>query len=208
LKQFLYYDDSFQLDSHIWKPPFLIPGTLQHINIGRIKMRDKRFIAEHRGGLLTKDNHHKLIRWARDCSEHVLSLLDDDIDLRLFHALLVAKEWENENASTGKAIKASSGAHAVARESSDPISIAVARSVGHAVATAHMADHSPGAALYALKAVILAGRSIDEERSWQTRQLQQLPSEIVELVLITMMNKAKLLNYLSGSRNNCGLYVI
>ena len=40
-------------------------------------MRDKRFIALHRGGLLTKDNHHKLIRWARECSEHVLSLIDE-----------------------------------------------------------------------------------------------------------------------------------
>jgi hypothetical protein len=45
--------------------------------------------------------------------------------------------------------------------------------------------------LYALKAVKHAGKSIDEERLWQTRQLQQLPPDIVELVLTTMMNKAK-----------------
>lgn len=162
-------------------------------------MRDKRFIAEHRGGLLTKDNHHILIRWARECSEHVLSLIDGDIDKRLIQALLIAKAWEDENASTGDAMKASSMAHAVARGCFDPASIAVARSVGHAVATAHMADHSPGAALYALKAVKLAGKSIDEERSWQTRQLQLLPTEIVELVLTMMTNKAKGLKiYLIG----------
>jgi hypothetical protein len=155
-------------------------------------MREKRFIAEHRGGTLTRDNHRKLIRWARECSEHVLSLIDgEEIDQRLIYALHVAKEWENGNVTTGEAMKASSGAHAVARESSDPASIAVARSVGHTVATAHMADHSPGGALYALKAVRLAGKSIDEERGWQTRQLQQLPSEIVELVLTTMIKKAK-----------------
>ena len=154
-------------------------------------MRDKRFIAEHRGGSLTKDNHHKLIRWAIECSEHILSLIAEDIDRRLSHALFVAKEWENENATTGEAMKASSGAHAVARESSDPVSIAAARSVGHAVATAHMADHSPGAALYALKAVKFAGKSIDEERYWQTIQLQQLPSEIMELVLIALTKKEK-----------------
>jgi hypothetical protein len=41
--------------------------------------------------------------------------------------------------------------------------IAVARSVGHAVATAHIADHSLGAAWYALKAVKSAGKSIGEE---------------------------------------------
>lgn len=154
-------------------------------------MRDSRFIAEHRGGSLTKDNHHKLIRWARNCSEHVLSLIHEDIDKRILYALHIAEEWENENVKTGEAMRAASGAHAVARESSNPVSRAVARSAGHVVATAHMADHSPGGALYALKAVKLAGKSINEELQWQTRQLEQLPSEIVELIKITMVRKAK-----------------
>lgn len=154
-------------------------------------MRDKRFVAIHRGGLLTKDNHHRLIKWARECSEHVLSLTDEDIDIRLVHALNVAKEWEHDNVPVGDAMKASVDAHAVARESSNPISIAVARSIGQAVATAHMADHSLGAALYALKAVKNAGKPIDEEREWQNKQLLQLPSEIVELVITTMKEKEK-----------------
>jgi len=46
-------------------------------------------------------------------------------------------------------------------------------------------------ALYALKAVKHAGTSIDEEREWQNKQLRQLPSEIVELVLTIMMKKEK-----------------
>jgi hypothetical protein len=77
-------------------------------------------------------------------------------------------------------MKASVAAHAVARESSHPTSIAVARSVGQAVATAHMADHSLGAAWYALKAVKNAGKSPDAERRWQD---EQLPSEIKDLIL-------------------------
>jgi hypothetical protein len=151
-------------------------------------MRDKRFIAEHRGGQLTKDNHHKLIRWARECSEHVLSLVDEKIDNRLLHALHVAKEWENEKVTVGEAMKASSGAHAAARESANPTTRALARSVGHAVATAHMADHSLGAALYGLKAVKNAGKSIKAEREWQNKQL---PLEIMELVLSTRSMKEK-----------------
>jgi hypothetical protein len=154
-------------------------------------MRDKRFVAVHRGGLLTKEDHHKLIRWARACSEHVLPLIDEEPDQRLVHALQVAREWENEEVLTGAAMKASLGAHAAARESSDPVSTAVARSVGQAVATAHMADHSLGAALYALKAVRHAGKSIEAERKWQNEQIQQLPSEIVALVLATMLKKEK-----------------
>jgi hypothetical protein len=121
----------------------------------------------------------------------VLSLIDDNIDKRLVNVLHVAEEWEKGKATVCDAMKASLGAHAVARKSLNPTSIAVARSVGHAVATAHMADHSLGAALYALKAVKHAGKPIDAEREWQNNQLQQLPSEIVELVLTTMMKKEK-----------------
>ncbi len=154
-------------------------------------MRDKRFAAVHRGGTLTKDNHHKLIKWCRMCSEHVLSLIDKNIDERLIRALNAAKEWEKDKAATGEAMKASVGAHAAARESSNPISKAVARSVGHAAATAHMADHSMGAALYALKAVKIAGKSIEAERKWQYKQLQKLPPEIAELVLTAMNMKEK-----------------
>lgn len=154
-------------------------------------MRDKLFIAEHRGGLLSKENHQKLIKWARKCSEHVLFLINKDIDKRLLHALLIAEEWGNGNVSAGQAMKASVTAHRVAKESEDQTSIAVARSVGHAVATAHMADHSLGAALYALKALKVAGRPINKERLWQYRQLQQLPLEIVDLVVTTMNKKAK-----------------
>jgi len=143
-------------------------------------MRDKRFIAEHRGGPLKKEQHYQLITWACDCAEHVLYLFGENIDERLKNALLVAKEWKQGNASVGDARKASVGAHAVARESSNLTAIAVARSVGHAVATAHMADHSLGAALYALKAVKNVGKSIDAERKWQD---EQLPLEIKDLVL-------------------------
>jgi hypothetical protein len=158
-------------------------------------MRTKRFVAVHRGGTLTKEHHRQLIRWARECSEHVLSLIDGPVDKRLVHALRVAKEWENGNATTGDSMKASLGAHAAAREASDTVVTAVARSAGQVVATAHMADHSLGTALYALKAVKHAGKSVEEEREWQNEQLRSRfkagPPEIVELVLITMMEKEK-----------------
>ena len=143
-------------------------------------MRDKRFIAEHRGGPLKKEQHYQLMKWACDCTENVLFLFGEPIDERLQKALNVAKDWKQGNASVGDARKASLGAISVGNESSSLTAIAVARSVGHAVATAHMADHSLGAAWYALKAVKNAGKSIDAERKWQD---EQLPSEIKELVL-------------------------
>jgi hypothetical protein len=151
-------------------------------------MRDRIFIAEHRGGLLKKEQHIQLIKWACKCSEHVLNLFGETLDERLNKALLIAEEWANGNASVGDAMKASVGAHAVARKSANPTSIAVARSVGQAVATAHMADHSLLAALYALKALKNADISIDTERKWQN---EQLPSEIKDIVMTAMIMKEK-----------------
>ena len=101
----------------------------------KAKMRDKRFIAEHRGGPLKKEQHYQLIKWTCDCAEHVLPLFGEKIDERLTKALTVAKEWKQGNASVGDARKASVGAHTLVRELSNPTAIAVARSVGHSVAT-------------------------------------------------------------------------
>ena len=143
-------------------------------------MRDTRFVAEHRGGPLKKEKHIQLISWACDCAEHILMLFGERPDERLKNALVISRQWVQGNASTDDAMKASVAAHAVARESSSPTSQAIARSVGQAVATAHMADHSLGAAWYALKAVKNAGQSPDAERQWQD---EHLPPEIKDLVL-------------------------
>ena len=166
---------------------------MQDKNLKKTAKQSERypFVAEHRGGPLTKENHRKLIKWARECSEHVLSLIDKEIDKRLIYALEVAKEWENDNVPTGVAMKASLGAHAVARQLEDPVSKAVARSIGQAVATAHMADHSLGGAFYALKAVKLTNKDIERERDWQTKKLGELPSEIREIIQ-TMWKKKEL----------------
>jgi len=162
-------------------------------------MRDKRFIAEHRGGPLKKEQHIQLIKWACDCAENVLPLFGETLDERLKNALLIANQWAKGMATVGDARNASLSAISVARELSNPTSIAVARSIGHAVATAHMADHSLGAALYALKAIKSAGQSIDAERKWQN---EQLPSEIRELVLSTRNMKEAIFKDLRTDLNH------
>jgi hypothetical protein len=149
-------------------------------------MRDSRFIAEHRGGPLSKERHRQLMQWACNCAEHVLPLFGKRIDPRLTNALKVAQAWKLGKASVGDARKASLDAIAVARESSNKTAAAVARAVGHAVATAHMADHSLGPAWYGLKAVKSDGGSIDEERKWQD---SKLPPEIKDLVITVRKNR-------------------
>jgi hypothetical protein len=85
-----------------------------------------------------------------------------------------------EKATVGDARKAAYGIIDLAKELSDPTSVLVARAVGQAVATAHMADHSLGPAWYALKVVKSVGGSVEAELIWQNKQL---PPEIRELVL-------------------------
>lgn len=134
-------------------------------------MRDKRWVTLPRGGQLTQEKHRQLMDWACRCAEHILPFYGPYPDQRLINALVAAKAWAAGTASVGEARKAAVQAHAVARESDDPVKTAVARAAGHAAATAHMADHALGPALYAIKAVRLAGKSVEDELNWQDRQL-------------------------------------
>ena len=143
-------------------------------------MRDRRFIAIHRGGHLELSQHRALMAWARNCAEHVLPLMPDELDQRLVHAISVSHLWEAGKVQTGMAQKASVAAHAAARDYYNDVSVAAARSIAQAVATAHFADHCLGAALYALKAAKLAGVSAAAERAWQDSQLR---ADIRDLVL-------------------------
>jgi hypothetical protein len=72
---------------------------------------------------------------------------------------------------TGVAMKASAAAHAAAREVVHTAAIAAARAAGQAVATAHFADHSVGALIYAMKALEASGISSDEEFDLQIAKL-------------------------------------
>jgi len=135
-------------------------------------MRDRRFIAVHRGGPLKPADHVILARWAADCAEHVLHLFTrHSKDIRPGRALAIGRAWANGEVKTGVAMKASLAAHAAARAASDKAAVAAARAAGQAVATAHAADHSMGALLYALKALEASGDTSATELRLQLRKL-------------------------------------
>jgi hypothetical protein len=144
-------------------------------------LRDKRFVTAHRGGPLEPVHHRLLAIWGADCAERVLALFEEQSgDRRPRAAIETARKWSRGEVKVGAAQKAAVAAHAAAREIKSKPAIAAARAAGHAVATAHMADHSLGASLYALKAVAAAGGAVSDERRWQ---LDHLPGEIRELVV-------------------------
>ena len=121
-------------------------------------MRDPRFIAEHRGGSLDRESHACLVRWAVDCAERVIEYFEQrSNDPRPRNALEIGRKWANGEVKTGVAMKASVAAHAAAREVEGSAAISAARAAAQAVATAHFADHSVVALLYAMKALEVSG---------------------------------------------------
>ncbi len=158
------------------------------------QMRDERFIAVHRGGPLSLHRHRLLAAWAADCAEHVLPLFSDQRpqDDRPWQAIEAARAWSRGEITVGAARAASVAAHAAARDADEGAARCVARASGHAVATAHMADHAPGAAFYAIKAIKAATHEQDapaaaeQEHAWQ---IERLPEEIRELVVSAFEGK-------------------
>lgn len=150
-------------------------------------MRDRRFVAAHRGGPLDATTHRLLAAWAADCAERVLPLFEEcSSDDRPRHAIEIARAWARGEVPVGAAQKAAVGAHAAAREAVSESATAAARAAGHAVATAHMADHSLGASYYALKALQAKGASTDAERAWQ---IEQLPAELRAFIVSALENR-------------------
>ncbi|MCA9235899.1 MAG: hypothetical protein KDA44_10540 [Planctomycetales bacterium] len=160
-------------------------------------MRDQRFVAAHRGGPLDRESHTLLAHWAADCAERVLPLfVRHSVDDRPQRALDIARMWARGDVETGVAMKASAAAHAAAREATDKAAIAAARSAGHAVATAHFADHCMGALLYAMKALEASG---EDARAALDRQLASLPLHLRNIVAKGVYARLKPLGVLQSS---------
>jgi hypothetical protein len=149
--------------------------------------RDPRFVTVRRGGTLEDLQHRLLAAWAADCAEHVLEYFclqysDDDRPRR---AIEQARAWSRGEISMKQARESACAAHDAARAVTGAASEA-ARAAGHAVATAHMADHELGAAAYAIRAVRAASPAERRDEAGRIEcqwQREQLPEAIRALVL-------------------------
>jgi hypothetical protein len=149
-------------------------------------MRDKKWVLEYRGGSLKIEQQKQLMKWAIDCVNHLLPLLNNNINEKIINAINIGNDWIIGKAKTGDAINISREIIKYVKTLDNKLEIAITRAVGHAVATAHMADHSMGAVYYGLKAIKINDGSIDSEFNWQ---IEQIPSEIKELVINGLKNK-------------------
>lgn len=154
------------------------------------KIRDKRFITIHRGGVLT-DSHHRLLAiWAAQCANHVLHYFENirPDDERPRRAVEATNAWACSEIKMMQARDAAGKSQDAAREVkmlSEAANLA-ALSAGQAAAVAHVAAHELGAAAYAIRAVMSASPEGKKEAARQREcqwQLDRLPDEIRELVI-------------------------
>lgn len=119
-------------------------------------------------------------RWAIDCAEHVIHHYTQKYpkDDRLQKAIDACCLWIQGGIKVREVRKASFAAHAAARETDDEVTMATARAVGQAVATAHAFGHAIHASTYAVKAVAYAAdfdnAAVQNERAWQYERLLEL----------------------------------
>jgi hypothetical protein len=134
--------------------------------------------------LVNKTDKKLLAIWAIDCAERVLPYFEKSYpkDKRPRVALDTLREWIRTGIFKMSVIrKASLDSHASAREvGEDNPARSACRACGQAVATAHVARHSYGSAIYAQQAIYRAidsvnvndiNAAIKEERDWQYNHL-------------------------------------
>ena len=132
--------------------------------------------------------------WAADCAERVLTLFEKACpnDNRPRKAIEDCRMWVCTGVFKMATIRgASLAAHDAAREATeDSAACFAARAAGQAVATAHVPQHSFGAAYYALKAIVAAdpahaGPNIANEWDWELQRVPKcLREEVFKRVII------------------------
>jgi hypothetical protein len=157
--------------------------------------RDARFVTIRRGGTLDDESHHLLAVWSADCAARVLDLFEREHpgDGRPRIAVVQAYAWARGEITMTQARKAAYAAHDAAKGAVGAAREA-ARAAGHAVATAHMADHELGGAAYAIRAIRAAATPDDRDEAGRAEcrwQRANLPSAIRELVLDDMRLRNK-----------------
>lgn len=160
----------------------------------------------------SKEQQKMFMDWAIKCAKHTLKFFEKVYpkDKRPRVALDVAKKYLKTGIFKMKIIrKAALDAHKAARKAEKEenlVACYAARSCGHAVATAHIAQHAYGSCLYSLKAVINhclenIEKNILKELNWQKKNLHpSLRNEVFKRIVIEK-KKDKIIVKLKKDKN-------
>ncbi len=119
--------------------------------------------------------------WAEDCAKRVLPYFEESYpnDERPRNAIYALHEWVRTGKFSMAVIRnASLSAHAAAKGKHHADAVFAAHAAGQAVGTAHVATHSFGSSIYAIRAVAAHTGNIEDglikERNWQLKRLRHL----------------------------------
>jgi hypothetical protein len=156
-------------------------------NIFKITHKDDEMM-----NLIKITDKKTLAVWAIDCTKRVLQFFEAKYprDFRPRQAISTLQKWiETGEFKLSVIRKASLDAHAAAREVGyDNPARSAARAAGQAVATAHVAQHAYGPAIYAQQAIFRATNvnkskyTAKVERDWQYQHLQKLRGSTLNII--------------------------
>ena len=149
-------------------------------------MRNKNWILEHRGGNLKIDQQIQLMKWSINCVNHLLPLLNNNINEKIINAINIGNNWILGKVKTIDVINCSREIIKYVKTLDNKLEIAITRAAGHAIATAHMAEHSMGPVYYGIKAIKINDGNVETEINWQ---IEHIPKDIKDLVVLGLKNK-------------------
>jgi hypothetical protein len=149
-------------------------------------MRDKKWVLEHRGGILSIEKQKILMKWAIHCVVHLFPLLNNNINEKIIEAINIGNNWIIGQVKTGEAIKTAREIIKYIKTLDNKLEVAITRDAGHAVSTAHMADHAMGPVKYGLDAIKIIKKKKKKEIEWH---INNFPIELKEQIMEGLLNK-------------------
>lgn len=106
---------------------------------------------------LRKQDRKVIVLWALECAENISKELAKKYpnDDRFENAVNLSKEWAHGKIKMPLAKKAILQAHAVAKEISNPVDIALCHALGQGCSAVHVETHAIGLPMYELTAIVL-----------------------------------------------------
>ncbi|MDE6661354.1 MAG: hypothetical protein K2J93_05995 [Anaeroplasmataceae bacterium] len=125
-------------------------------------------------------NQVVLAKWSLKLAKHIIHIANFDTNRypEIQEGFEMNELWQIGKARMHDVRQIGFKIHRLAREQSDELSKTIFRVIGHAIASAHMKEHSLVASDYAIKVVnLLYMNNLDkvkEERIWQLDKLKEM----------------------------------
>lgn len=133
--------------------------------------------------LLCIQNRRVIVSWCLDCMETILAEIRciDPRETRAEEAVRQCQLWSAGTIRMPQAKKAILAAHAIAKDSDDPVLTAYAHAIGQGCASVHCETHALGMVIYDLTALVrrygLNQRVIIERARWYEEKLNEWQDE-------------------------------